>query len=78
MFGLQKYLTQIYDIKWYFNIKDKDDLEDLMYVDFETCDGYFLIKKIRYTYIDILLALEDMKFELKKNDDGIKIKILKI
>ena len=78
MFGLQKYLTNLYSIEWYFPHDKLVELEEDLFVDFERCDGFFKIKYVRYSYVDILTGLEDKDFELKKIGDTIKIKILKI
>ena len=57
MFGFQKYLDQIYQIKWYFDAKDLEDIEHMLYVKFKSETDYFLIDRILYTYVDILLGL---------------------
>ena len=78
MFGFQKYLDQIYQIKWYFNASDLTDIEQLLYVTFKSQNDYYLLDRIHYTYIDILLGLEEMEFEFTKQTDDLKLKILKI
>lgn len=78
MFGLQKYFGMLLNTKWYFHEGLRSHLEDLLFVEFEPQVGYFTIKKIHYTMIDVLLALEEMDFELKKINDEVKIKILNI
>ena len=78
MFGLNAYLDKLYEIKWFVEKQDVGDLEKLLYVDFEEVDDYYVIKNIKYTFVDILLALEDMDFTLKKEGDDYKIIILKI
>ena len=78
MFGLQKYLDKLYEIKWYFKKTEWGDLESLLFVEFDTQDDYYKIRKIKYTYVDILLALEDMDFTFKKENNEYKIIILKI
>lgn len=78
MFGLNAYLDKLYEIKWFVEKQDVGDLERLLYVDFEEVDDYYVIKNIKYTFVDILLALEDMDFTLKKEGDDYKIIILKI
>ena len=78
MFGVQKYFNMLVDTKWYFPDEKKQEIEDMLYVDFEKKEDYYVLKQIRYTVMDILLAMEDIDFELQKNDDGVKIKILKI
>ena len=78
MFGLQKYLNKLYEIKWFFKKSDCGDLESLLFVEFEPKDDHYVIRNIKYTYVDILLALEDMDFTLKKENNEYKIIILKI
>ena len=78
MFGVQKYFNMLVDSKWYFDENEKTDIEDLLYVDFKKEQDYFKLKKIRYTVMDILLAIEDMYLQITKNNNEIKIKILKI
>ena len=78
MFGLNAYLDKLYEIKWFVEKQDVGDLEKLLYVDFEEVDDYYVIKNIKYTFVDILLALEEMDFTLKKEGDDYKIIILKI
>lgn len=78
MFGAQKYFNMLIETKWYFPKNQQKDIEDLLYVDFEKKKDYFQLKRIRYTVMDILLALEDIDFEMVKNDKEVKINILKI
>ena len=78
MFGVQKYFNMLIDTKWYFDKNQKNDIEDLLYVDFKEKDDYFVLERIRYTVMDILLALEDMDIEVKKVGDEIRLTILKI
>ena len=78
MFGLHKYLDKIYDIKWIMKDNESKILEELMYVKFIKQNGYFLIKEIHYTYIDILLALEGIDFEINKKNNEVELKIIKI
>ena len=78
MFGLNAYIDKIYDIKWYVKNHDIGDLEKLLYIDFEAVDDYYLIKNIRYTFVDILLGLEEVDFTFKKEGEDYKLIILKI
>lgn len=78
MFGLHKYLDRIYEIKWIMDNSDAKALEELMFVKFDKKDGYFIINEIHYTYVDILLALETIDFEISKKDKDITLKIIKI
>lgn len=75
MFGFQKYITMLHKLKWEFPEQDKTELEQLFYVKFKKDENYFVIEQVLYTYIDILIALENMNFEMKKNADEIIIKI---
>ena len=78
MFGLHKYLDRIYQIKWIMNENEAKILEELMFVKFEKKNEYFLITEIHYTYVDILLALEGIDFEITKNNNEVILKIIKI
>ena len=78
MLQLHSYLNKLYKIQWYFNEKDKLDLESLLFVKFKQVNDYYLIDNVQYTYVDILLGLEDMNFEIIKTDKEVKLKILKI
>ena len=78
MLQLHSYLDRINEIKWYFNDMYRRDLESLLFVEFERIENYYVIKKVKYTYIDILLALEEMDFEIIKTNKEIRLKILNI
>lgn len=78
MFGLHKYLDKIFKIKWYFDPTEKQTLESQLFVTFRQQKDHFLIETIHYSFIDILLALEAMDFELTKKSNEYKIKISKI
>lgn len=75
MFGFQKYITMLHKLKWEFPEKDKRELEEIFYVKFKKDGNYFVIEQVLYTYIDILIALEEMNFEMTKNNNEIIIKI---
>ena len=69
MFGLVKYIDKIYEIKWYFeNEQDIHEIEDILYCRFKKriSDDFYTIDQILYTYVDILLGLEDMDFTFEK------------
>ena len=78
MFGFQKYLDKLFQIKWYCLPCDLLKLEKQLYVEFKSENNYFLIETIHYSCIDILIGLETIDFELIKKGDDIKLKILKI
>ena len=78
MLQLHTYINKINEIQWYFNDDNLKYIEDLLFVKFEKQNDYYTIKKIEYTYIDILCALKDMDFELSKINNVIKLQILKI
>jgi hypothetical protein len=73
MFGLTAYLDKLYEIKWFFNDEMLNDLQSLLFCEFEKLNNdYYKIKKISYTYIDLLLGLEELDFTFyKKNDEYI-------
>jgi hypothetical protein len=76
MFGLQKYLNKLYDIEWKFHDDWKDILQSMMNVTFTKHNDYYKITEIYYTYVDLLLAMEHMDFNVKKVDDTMIITIL--
>ena len=76
MFTIHTYLNKLYDIQWYFHDNDKNELEHILYVGFEKVDDHYKIKQVHYTYVDILLGLEHIDFELIKTKNAIKIKML--
>lgn len=78
MFALNAYLDKVYDIRWFIKCHELGDLENLLHVDFEAVDDYYVIKTIRYTVIDILLALETIDFTLKKENGQCELIIRKI
>jgi hypothetical protein len=78
MFGLHKYLDKLFKIKWYFEKKDQPILEEILLVEFKENDDNFLVEKVHYTYVDILLGLEEFDFTITKKDEDIKLKINKI
>ena len=74
MFGLSPYIDKIFEIEWQFPAKDKKDLESLLFVEFEeTPQKTFKIINVKYTYVDILLGLEELDFQFIKNKDNYKI-----
>lgn len=78
MFAVNNCIQKLYKIKWNFNETDKTDLEHILYVEFEQQHDCFIIKNVLYTYVDILLGLEDIDFEVKKINNDLIISILKI
>ena len=76
MFGLNKYIDKLYDIEWKFPTNDKKDLEALLFVEFEqTPNNTHKIKTVKYTYVDVLLGMEELNFKLEKNGDKYTINI---
>ena len=78
MFGLQKYINKMLEVKWYFPDKLKNELEQIVYAEFTKQEDHYILKNIMYSFVDILLALEDMDFELIKNNNDIEIRISKL
>ena len=76
MFGLSPYIDKIFEIEWLFPTKDKKDLESLLFVEFETIgNNKHKIKTVKYTYVDILLGLEELNFTFEKLNDKYRIVI---
>ena len=78
MFGLQKYINKMLEVKWFFPSHLKDELEQIVYAEFVKQEDHYILKNILYSFVDILLALEDLDFELIKNEDDIEIRISKL
>ena len=78
MFGLQKYVNKLLEVKWYFPAHIKDELEKIVYAEFSKEDNHYVLKNILYSFVDILLALEGLDFDLVKKGDDVEIRILKI
>ena len=78
MFGLQKYIDNLFSIKWYFKDDYLELLEEVSLAYFEKTNDHYILKQIQYTYMDLLLGLEQMDFVIKKNGDEISITITKI
>lgn len=78
MFGFHQYLDKIYKIKWVMLDSEVETLSEKMFVEFEKVNHYFVIKNINYSFVDILLGLEEVEFEFKKTKHDLILKILKI
>ena len=77
MFALNKYLEKLYEVKWKFSADKQKDLEELLFVEFEQKDdGYFVINKIIYTAIDILVGLEDLDLVISKVKNNITLELI--
>ena len=77
MFALNSYLDKLYQIQWKFNIEKLRELEELLFVEFQQNDkGYFVIKTIHYSAIDILQGLEDIDFVLSKVKNEIIVELV--
>ena len=76
MFGLNKYVTKLHNIKWKFNPDLQKDYEDLLFVTFEEKQGYFFIQSILYTYVDILQGMEELNFVISKVENEITLEIV--
>ena len=77
MFALNSYLDKLYQIQWKFNIEKLEELEELLFVEFKQNDkGYFVIKTIHYSAIDILQGLEEIDFVLSKVQNEIIIELV--
>ena len=78
MFGLQKYVNKLFEVKWEFDESKKQDIEQILYVKFKRENDYFVLETILYTYVDILLGLEDVDFQFNKKNNDYIIKIINI
>ena len=78
MFGLQKYINKMLEVKWFFPAQIKDELEQIVRAEFSKKDNHYVLTNILYSFVDILLALEDLDFDMIKKDNDIEIRILKI
>ena len=78
MLGFNKYLNKLYELKWEFNEDDKNILEEILLVEFDKKNNIYIIKNVIYTYIDILLGLEELDFTLTKSGEDCVIKIIDI
>ena len=76
MFTVHKYLNKLFKIKWYFKKEDLNMLQDLLLVDFKSQDDHYVIDNLHYTYLDVLIGMEDLNFAFEKINDEISIKIL--
>ena len=80
MFGLVKYIDKIYEIKWYFPKEEEvKEFEDMLYCRFKKriSEDFYRIDQILYTYVDIILGLEDLDFTFEKNGNEYICKIIK-
>lgn len=78
MFGLIKYIDKIYEIKWYFEKEQEiHDIEDMLYCKFKKriSEKFYTIDQILYTYVDILLGLEELDFTFEKTGAEYILKI---
>ena len=76
MFGFQKYLEKLYNLKLYFDASVLSSLEELFCVKFKQENDYYLISEVYYSYIDILLGLEKLDFIMNKKDDEVIVHVL--
>lgn len=73
MFQLQKYAELLFQVHWYFDESQLSDIENLLFVSFEKENDHYKLKKILYSYVDVLLGMEELNFKLIKNKDENKI-----
>ena len=74
MIGFGKYLEKLYEVRWDFDPSLKNEIEGMLCVRFkkDNENKYFVIENVLYTYVDILLGLEDLNFVFtKENEDGV-------
>lgn len=77
MFGLTKYIDKIFEVKWYFDDNSLQDLESLLFCKFtkDTEQKCYMLNEIQYTYVDVLLGLEELNFTFEKCNDNYLLKI---
>ena len=73
MFQLQKYAELLFKVQWYFDDSQLTDLQDILFVTFKKHDNYYKLEKVHYSYIDVLLGMEELNFKLIKNKHETKI-----
>ena len=78
MFSFHTSLNKIYEIKWKITKSQSDILASKLYVEFKPENDYYIIDKILYTYVDILVGLFDIDFELIKQNGEITLNIIKM
>ena len=77
MFALNKFANKITEIQWKFDIGKKEDYEKLLFVKFKQNEkGYFTIEHVLYTYIDILMGLEELNFVVCKVKNDVTLEIV--
>ena len=77
MFGIGMYLSKIFEIEWKFNPNLQKYLEETLFVEFSQKEnGYFVIKNVMYSYVDILQGLENIDFVFTKCDKEYKVEVL--
>ena len=78
MFGLQKYVDNLFLVKWYFKEDYQEPIESILLARFKKVNNHYKLEEVQYTYMDLLLGMEQMDFTLKKTGDDITINITKI
>ena len=79
MFGIGMYLSKIFEIEWKFNPNLQKYLEETLFVTFKQKEnGYFVIKDVMYSYVDILQGLENINFVFTKYKNEYKVEVLEL
>lgn len=72
------FLNKLYEIKWKITQSQADILASKFYVEFKQENDYYMIDKILYTFVDILIGLFDIDFELIQQNGEMTVNILKM
>lgn len=66
-------LISKYNIRWLFDDSLKTKLEELLSVDFVQTNHYYSLMNDNYTYIELLLGLNELNFTLHKTENIVEI-----
>ena len=78
MFGITAYLNKVKDIEWIIKEEEVEELGDTLCVEFERKGKYYVVSKINYSAMDVLVGLEHVDLSMAKTGNRIVIKVLKL
>lgn len=61
-----------YKIRWFFDESNKIKLEELLSVNFIQVNHYYVLDS-NYTYIELLLGLNELDLKMTKNKNNVEI-----